>query len=142
MKRTRCLSHFAFFDADHDNKMVSLDVLDEGMGGGHRVLGAGFVVARYDIDEDEGQEDGLDEDAERQYIRLSRILRYFTRYWEANRYVIFREEAYCVPFTDMKKARSVSKRTTPSTSSTFRNHPRNIEANFVPSGGYRRYCDS
>lgn len=98
-KRTRVLSHFTFFDDRHDNNMISLDVLDEGMGGDHRVLGAGFVVARYEIDEDEGQEDDLDVEAERQYIRTSRILRYFTRYWEANRYVIFREG---VLYTDVK----------------------------------------
>jgi DNA (cytosine-5)-methyltransferase 1 len=83
-KRTRVLSHFTFFDDHHDNNMISLDVLDEGMGGDNRVLAAGFVVARYEIDEDEGQEDDLDVEAERQYIRTSRILRYFTRYWEAN----------------------------------------------------------
>ena len=74
--------------------MISLDVLDEGVGGDHCVHGAGFVVARYDIDEDEGQEDDLDEEAERQCIRLSRIRRYFTRYQEANRYVVFPKEVY------------------------------------------------
>lgn len=85
MKRTRLLTHFAFFDHEDEDNLISLDVLDEGIGGGRHVLGAGLVAARYELDEDEGQEDGLDEDAELQYIRLSRILRYFTRYWEVNR---------------------------------------------------------
>ncbi|KAF8131609.1 S-adenosyl-L-methionine-dependent methyltransferase [Boletus edulis] len=83
-KRMRRLSRFAFFDARHDNQMVSLDVLDEGRGGGHCVLGAGLVVAKYEVDEDEGQEDDLGVDVDREYVRLSRILRYFTRYQEAN----------------------------------------------------------
>ncbi|KAF8559884.1 S-adenosyl-L-methionine-dependent methyltransferase [Imleria badia] len=83
-KRTRLLSHFAFFDAANENTMISLDALDDDVRGNHHVLGAGFIVARYDIDEDEGQEDGLDEEAERQYIRMSRILRYYTRYWVPN----------------------------------------------------------
>ena len=116
-KRTRVLSHFTFFDDRDDNSMISLDVLNEGVGGNHRVLGAGFVVARYDIDEDEGQEDDLDVEAERQYIRTSRILRYFTRYWEENRYVIFRESVLCILLTS--KVHSVSKRTMQSTNSTF-----------------------
>lgn len=89
-KRTRTLSHFTFFDPHHENSMVPLDVLDEGMGGHHRVLGAGFIVAKYDVDEDEGQEDGLDVEAEQQYIRMTPILRYFTRYREADWYVISR----------------------------------------------------
>ena len=76
--------------------MISLDVLDEGRGGNHRVLGAGFAAAKYDIDEDEGQEDGLDDESECQYIRMSRIRRYFTRYWEANRYVIFWRCMACI----------------------------------------------
>lgn len=92
MKRTRLLSRFTFFDAAHDNEMISLDVLDEGMGGDHRVLGTGLVVARYDIDEDEGQEDDLDQIGP-EYIRLSPIRRYFTRYWVVDRFVIFRDEA-------------------------------------------------
>ena len=48
------------------------------MGGNHHVLGADFVVARYDIDGGEGQKVDLDVEAERQYIPTSRILRYFT----------------------------------------------------------------
>lgn len=80
--------------------MISLDVLDEGMGGNHCVHGAGFVVAGYDVDEDEGQEDELDEEAERQYVRLSRIRRYFTRYEEADRYVVFLKEVYGVPYAE------------------------------------------
>lgn len=99
-KRTRSLSHFSFFDAHHENSMISLDVLDEGVGGDHRVLGAGFVVAKYDLDEDEGQEDGLDVEAEQQYVRMTRILRYFTRYWERDRYVTSLQK---VVLTDMKK---------------------------------------
>ena len=88
LKRTRALSHFAFFDAAQDNALVSLDVLDGGENVGHRIFGAGFVVARYDTDEDEGQEDDFEEAPE--YIHLSRIHRYFTKYWEANRYVVSR----------------------------------------------------
>lgn len=105
-KRTRSLSHFTFFDARHGNSMISLDVLDdledEGRGGDHGVLGAGFVVAQYDLDEDAGQEDDLDVEAEQQYVRTTRILRYFTRYWEKNRYVISQEEVYSLPYTDEK----------------------------------------
>lgn len=102
-KRTRSLSHFTFFDSHHENNTISLDVLDEDRGGDHHVLGAGFVVAQYDLDEDAGQEDdGLDVEAEQQYIRTTRILRYFTRYWERQRYVVSREEVYSLTYTDVK----------------------------------------
>ncbi|KAG9313921.1 S-adenosyl-L-methionine-dependent methyltransferase [Chiua virens] len=81
-KPFRKLSHFTFFDSRQGNKMVTLDPLDA-EDGDHHILGAGFVVAKYEVDEDEGQEDGLDFD-EPQYVRLSRIIRYFTKYWEAD----------------------------------------------------------
>ncbi|KAF9225292.1 S-adenosyl-L-methionine-dependent methyltransferase [Gyrodon lividus] len=82
-KRVRVLSHFAFFDASHGNSMISLNALDED--DDHQIQGAGFVVARYDIDEDEGQEDDLyDEGDEPQFIRLSKIGGYDIDYRDMN----------------------------------------------------------
>ena len=90
-KRIRVLSRFTFFhgkpDAETHLNMVSLDVVADGGGDDRHVFGAGFTVAKYDVDEDEVLEDVLDEDANRLYIRTSRVLRYFTKYQEPNRYV-------------------------------------------------------
>ncbi|KIL00792.1 hypothetical protein PAXRUDRAFT_29521 [Paxillus rubicundulus Ve08.2h10] len=65
--------------------MVSLSALDEEADDDHQIQGAGFVVARYDIDEDEGQEDDLeDEGDEPQFIRIPKLRRYIIDYRDVN----------------------------------------------------------
>ncbi|KAF9245635.1 S-adenosyl-L-methionine-dependent methyltransferase [Melanogaster broomeanus] len=83
-KRVRVLFRFAFFDARHENSMISLDALHD-LDGDHQIEGAGFVVAKYDVDEDEGQEDDLDdEDDEPQFVHIPRIRDFFIDYQDAD----------------------------------------------------------
>lgn len=77
--------------------MISLNALDEEADDDHQIQGAGFVVARYDIDEDEGQEDDLeDEDDEPQFIRIPEIRRYIIDYRDVNGYVTLLFQSYDV----------------------------------------------
>ncbi|KAH7886266.1 S-adenosyl-L-methionine-dependent methyltransferase [Phlebopus sp. FC_14] len=80
-KRVRVLSRFVFFDKLHENSFTSLDSLKDGQREGQIIHGAGFVAARFEIDEDEGQEDDIeDEEAELLFIQTDAILRYSTDY--------------------------------------------------------------
>lgn len=66
--------------------MVSLSVLDQHESG--TIEGAGFVAAKFEIDEDEGQEDDLEDNyGEPQYIRLSAVRRYGINYLVKDWYV-------------------------------------------------------
>ncbi|RDB29208.1 DNA (cytosine-5)-methyltransferase 3 [Hypsizygus marmoreus] len=80
-KPVRVLTEFTFFDPKHRNEMVSLSSIEEDDGVDRQFEGAGRVSPYAIIEEDEGQEDGLDDDTEGGvYVRLSAVLRFMIDY--------------------------------------------------------------
>ena len=88
-KYARVLSRFAFFDPKSELEMVSLNVLSDRIEKDRKIEGAGFVAAKFLVDEDEGQEDLEAEDDELQYIRLTAVRRYLINYLFVDAYVRF-----------------------------------------------------
>ncbi|SJL06388.1 uncharacterized protein ARMOST_09724 [Armillaria ostoyae] len=71
LKIIRYLTNFAFYDDNNDNALVPLSLMEENDGVVRNFRASGFVRPYFLNDEDEGQEDGMDDDA---YLHLGSIM--------------------------------------------------------------------
>ncbi|KAK0233815.1 S-adenosyl-L-methionine-dependent methyltransferase [Armillaria fumosa] len=71
LKTIRYLTNFAFYDDNNGNALVPLSLMEENDGVVRNFRASGFVRPYFLNDEDEGQEDGMDDDA---YLHLGSIM--------------------------------------------------------------------
>ncbi|KAK0208944.1 S-adenosyl-L-methionine-dependent methyltransferase [Desarmillaria ectypa] len=77
LKIIRYLTNFAFYDDNNNNALVPLSLMEENDGVTRNLRASGFVRPYLVNDEDEGQEDGLDDDA---YLHLGSIMTFSFNY--------------------------------------------------------------